>query len=65
MLFRKVIELRKSINKDRQEMYKLAKNVGLLDPSVIKISQKLDDEIVLLQKILSGIHPDKVERLHI
>lgn len=56
MIFMNVIELSKSINHDRKEMYKLAEKGDLLNPAVIQISQNLDEKIVTLQKILYKIH---------
>ncbi|MGE7763091.1 Spo0E family sporulation regulatory protein-aspartic acid phosphatase [Peribacillus sp. NPDC097895] len=41
----------------RQEMFKLAGKKGLSDPQIIKISQQLDGEIVMWQKIIQEIHP--------
>ncbi|TDL91740.1 aspartyl-phosphate phosphatase Spo0E family protein [Vibrio vulnificus] len=38
-------------------MFKLAGKKGLSDPQVIKISQQLDGEIVMWQKIIQEIHP--------
>ncbi|MGZ9818076.1 aspartyl-phosphate phosphatase Spo0E family protein [Peribacillus simplex] len=57
MILRKVLALRKNIGEYRQEMFKLAGKKGLSDPQVIKISQQLDGEIVMWQKIIQEIHP--------
>ncbi|SIS01446.1 Spo0E like sporulation regulatory protein [Peribacillus simplex] len=44
--------LRGSINEDRHSMYKLAEKRGISDSQVIKVSQKLDRKIILLQKVI-------------
>ena len=57
MILRKVLDLRKNIGEYRQELVKLAGKKDLTDPQVIKISQQLDGEIVMWQKIIQEIHP--------
>ncbi|WMX58611.1 aspartyl-phosphate phosphatase Spo0E family protein [Peribacillus sp. R9-11] len=47
----RVLALRKSIDEYRQDMFDLAVKKGLTSPEVIKISQKLDSEILLWQKL--------------
>ncbi|MEI4828966.1 aspartyl-phosphate phosphatase Spo0E family protein [Bacillus sp. FJAT-53711] len=50
MISRKLLALNKSIDEHRYDMYELAKEKGLLDPQIIKISQQLDREIIIWQK---------------
>jgi hypothetical protein len=52
MLLRDVVALWESINEYRQDMYELAMKKGFTDPQVIKISQQLDREIIILQKFM-------------
>ena len=52
MISRKLLALRKSIDKHRHDMYELAKEKGLSDPQIIKISQQLDREIIMWQKLV-------------
>ncbi|MGM0922976.1 MAG: aspartyl-phosphate phosphatase Spo0E family protein [Bacillota bacterium] len=59
MIFREALDLSKSISKYRSVMYELAKNKGLSNPDVIKISQQLDTEILKAQKILINFAPRK------
>ncbi|PFH87747.1 aspartyl-phosphate phosphatase Spo0E family protein [Bacillus sp. AFS088145] len=51
MIFGKVLTLLRSINDHREYMYKLSEEKGLIDPQVIKISQQLDEKIVMWQKL--------------
>jgi hypothetical protein len=53
MILKAVLELSNNINNNRKEMYKLAKDGGLSDPNVLKISQKLDGDINVLQQLMS------------
>ncbi|MDH2363318.1 aspartyl-phosphate phosphatase Spo0E family protein [Priestia megaterium] len=53
MILKAVLELSNSINNNRKEMYKLAKDGGLSDPNILKISQKLDGDINVLQQLMS------------
>ncbi|MFL0498679.1 Spo0E family sporulation regulatory protein-aspartic acid phosphatase [Priestia megaterium] len=53
MILKAVLELSNNINNSRKEMYKLAKDGGLSDPNVLKISQKLDGDINVLQQLMS------------
>ncbi|MGM0878636.1 MAG: aspartyl-phosphate phosphatase Spo0E family protein [Bacillota bacterium] len=55
MILKSILDLSQCINKYRQDMYELARNKGLSDPDVIKVSQKLDEEIIKLQKIICEI----------
>ena len=57
MILKEVLDLSKSIDHCRIDMYELAKKKGLSDPDVIKISEQLDREIIMLQKILYTIYP--------
>jgi hypothetical protein len=52
MILRDTLELRKSIDNYRLNMYELVRNKGLSDPDVIKISQQLDKKIFMLQKVM-------------
>ncbi|WP_084822299.1 aspartyl-phosphate phosphatase Spo0E family protein [Bacillus sp. SA1-12] len=44
--------LSKCIDDHRLTMYKLVKNKGFTHPDVLKISQKIDRKIILLQKLM-------------
>jgi DNA-binding Lrp family transcriptional regulator len=52
MILKKALELRRSIDRYRRNMNELATNKGISHPEVIRMSQKLDEEIIILQKIL-------------
>ncbi|MFP3121891.1 aspartyl-phosphate phosphatase Spo0E family protein [Ectobacillus funiculus] len=52
MILRNISDLSKEISKDRQEMYELAKSKNLCDPDVVKISQRLDRKIIMMQQII-------------
>ncbi len=54
MILRSALDLSKSIDDYRLDMYELAKNKGLSDPDIIKISHQLDRKIILLQKMLDA-----------
>lgn len=56
MLLRDALDLSKSIDHYRIDMYELAKKKGFTDPDVIKISDQLDRKIIMLQKIINTIH---------
>lgn len=51
MITRELDDLNKFIYTYRSKMYELAKNRGLSDPDVIKLSQRLDLEILIAQRI--------------
>ena len=51
MLSKDAQALWRSINECRQHMYELAQEKNITDPQVIKISQKLDREIVTWQRL--------------
>jgi Spo0E like sporulation regulatory protein len=55
MILKNILDLDQCISKHRQDMYELARNKGISDPDVIKISQKLDEDIIKLQKIICRI----------
>lgn len=55
MILREVEYLRKSIVRDRLNMFEIAKGKELSHPDVLKISQQLDKKIVKIQKIMSTI----------
>ena len=55
MILKKIIELSKSIQEQKRNVYRLAKNRNLVDPDVIHASQILDTKIVALQKILKNM----------
>jgi hypothetical protein len=55
MILKSAFDLRKSINKDRQRLYKLAENMGTSNPNVIQISQKLDKKIFKMQQLMQVI----------
>jgi hypothetical protein len=52
MILKKALELRRSIERYRRNMNELATNKGISNPDVIRMSQNLDEEIIILQKIL-------------
>ncbi|MFF2854780.1 aspartyl-phosphate phosphatase Spo0E family protein [Peribacillus sp. NPDC058002] len=52
MVLKNVLDLIKSIEECRQDMYKLTKNRSFSDPEVVNISQQLDVRITKLQKII-------------
>ena len=52
MILSKLLALGKSIDEHRHDMYELAKEKGLSDPQTIKISQQLDREIIMWQKLV-------------
>ena len=54
MILRNVLALRNSIDEYRKKMYELAREKGISDPDVVKISQQLDHKIMMLQKIMYG-----------
>ena len=56
MILKDALDLSKSIDDYRSDMSKLAKEKGLSDPDVIKISDQLDRKIIMLQKIINTIH---------
>jgi hypothetical protein len=55
MILKNILDLNQRIITYRQDMYELARNKGISDPDVIKISQKLDEDIIKLQKIICEI----------
>jgi hypothetical protein len=57
MILKQVLDLRRSIDEYRRNLNDLRRNKGLSNPDVIRLSQKLDEEIVMYQKILYKIHP--------
>jgi hypothetical protein len=57
MFLKEALDLSKNIADYRLDMYELVKSKGLSDPDVIKISQQLDKEILMIQKIQFKIPP--------
>jgi len=55
MLLRTALECHKRIGEYRKDLYKLVKNKGLTDTSTINLSQQLDKEITMLQKIMQEV----------
>ncbi|MDQ1005294.1 putative glycosyltransferase involved in capsule biosynthesis [Neobacillus niacini] len=55
MILKSALDLKNSINKDRQRLYQLAKNMGNSDPNVIQISRKLDEKIFKMQQLMEVI----------
>ncbi|MFB5193544.1 aspartyl-phosphate phosphatase Spo0E family protein [Neobacillus sp. KR4-4] len=55
MLLRTALECHKRIGEYRKDLYKLVKNKGLTDTSTIDLSQQLDKEITMLQKIMQEV----------
>lgn len=65
MVLKNALDLSKSIDDYRKDMYELAKNKGISDPDVIKISHQLDEKITMLQKIILKLAPYQQEHLFI
>lgn len=59
MILKCALDLIISIKRYRRDMYKLIENKGISDPDVIKISQKLDGQIIMLQKIIREMDSDR------
>ena len=55
MILRKALDLSKSIDNHRLDLYELVKKKGFSNPDVIKMSQQLDKKIVMLQRIVYAI----------
>ncbi|MFD4818026.1 Spo0E family sporulation regulatory protein-aspartic acid phosphatase [Peribacillus butanolivorans] len=55
MILKSALEIRNSIEQDRQKMYKLAKALGISDPNVCQISQQLDKKILKMQQLIKLI----------
>ena len=55
MILKCVIDLNKSIENSRRDMYELVKNKDISDPDVIRISHGLDEKLITFQKILDEI----------
>jgi hypothetical protein len=52
MLLSKLVLLKESVDKSREEMHKLAESKGLSHPEVINISRELDNKIIILQQFI-------------
>ncbi|MDR7076812.1 hypothetical protein J2Y03_001835 [Neobacillus niacini] len=52
MMLAKLLQLTSKIDKLKAEMINIASSKGLEDKQVLKISQNLDREILVLQRIL-------------
>ncbi|MCM2534740.1 Spo0E family sporulation regulatory protein-aspartic acid phosphatase [Neobacillus pocheonensis] len=55
MFLKYALDLRKSIEKYRRDLYELAKSKGIYDPEVKKIVKELDGKIMELKEVLSEI----------
>ncbi|MDQ1002760.1 hypothetical protein QFZ28_003160 [Neobacillus niacini] len=55
MILKSALDLRKSINRDRQRLYRLEKNMGISNPNVIQLSQELDKKIFNMQQLMEEI----------
>ncbi|MFB9761287.1 aspartyl-phosphate phosphatase Spo0E family protein [Ectobacillus funiculus] len=55
MILKKALDLSKSIDNHRLDLYELVKKKGFSNPDVIKMSQQLDKKIVMLQRIVHAI----------
>lgn len=55
MLLKSALNLSKSIEEDRYDMYKLAENTNFSNLVILKISQQLDKKIILMQKLIYEI----------
>jgi hypothetical protein len=55
MILKSALDLWKSINRDRQRLYRLEKNMGISNPNVIQLSQELDKKILNMQKLMEEI----------
>jgi Spo0E like sporulation regulatory protein len=56
MILKNALELSKSIDHYRQDLYELARDKGFSDPGVVKISQELDEKIFKLQEIVYSLN---------
>jgi cupin superfamily acireductone dioxygenase involved in methionine salvage len=63
MILKKALELTKSIEDYRLDMDELAKKKGFSNPDEITISQKLDQNMLAVQKILYTICPPQTGTL--
>ncbi|MED3993587.1 Spo0E family sporulation regulatory protein-aspartic acid phosphatase [Peribacillus frigoritolerans] len=59
MILKRVLELSKMIDGQRQDMYMyvLTRVKGTAHPEVIKISQHLNEDILRMQNIIEEINP--------
>lgn len=55
MILKNALDLSNSIDECRRNIYELTKNKGISDPDVVKVSQKLDGKITMLQKYIYEI----------
>ncbi|PVE64477.1 aspartyl-phosphate phosphatase Spo0E family protein [Priestia megaterium] len=63
MILKNILDISTSINSYRLILYELTKHKDLCDPDVIKISQRLDREIITLQKLIYTRPPINSEHL--
>ncbi len=55
MYLQKILHLTKSIDEDRQIMYKMENNKVLSDPDIVKINQNIDRKVEIVQKIIRQV----------
>ncbi|WP_413789619.1 aspartyl-phosphate phosphatase Spo0E family protein [Metabacillus rhizosphaerae] len=55
MILKNILELKKSINKHRKDLYRISKDKRLSDPEVLNLSRQLDGEIETMQKLMKQI----------
>ena len=60
MLPRTALESYKRIGEYRSDLYTLAKSKGISHTNVIDLSQQLDKEITILQKIMQEVNPFRI-----
>ncbi|WP_078410141.1 aspartyl-phosphate phosphatase Spo0E family protein [Priestia abyssalis] len=61
MILKNAQDLMRGITQDRKDMYELTKIKGLSDPEVIRISERLDRKIIMLQKMINSIRSSQTE----
>lgn len=55
MILKRALHLSKSIDDYRQNIYKLTKDKRISDSQFIKINHQLDEEMIMLQKVIDTI----------
>lgn len=60
MLLRAALESYKRVGEYRSDLYTLAKSKGNSHINVIDLSQQLDKEITILQKIMQEVNPFRI-----
>ncbi|MFE4708789.1 Spo0E family sporulation regulatory protein-aspartic acid phosphatase [Peribacillus simplex] len=60
MILKKVLDLKKSIGDYRRDMNKLVINKDISHPDFLKISNQLDEELSVLQKMIYEIRSPQI-----